>query len=200
MFSTGMSSFSAYVFNGDNDNGNQNQDDTIESFGFSASIGNDDFSFGVDYISNIATSDGIAEFIDDGDITIPADLDDTPAAIVVHGIVNTGNISLVAEYFQADAFDSDDWGMIASSEFEPSAVHVEAAIAVDDASFAIGYQKTDKLQSLMPETRFSLSWTTDIVENVAFAAEIWKDEDYSESDGGTGDSSTGLVFQVAAEF
>lgn len=179
-------SVSAYVFNGDADNGNQ-----IENYGLSLNVGNEQFSAGLDYLSNVADTDGIFDLL-----TPAADISDTPEAWVLRTKLSLGAVTLLAEHFHADEFDLADWGV----DFEPEAFHVEAGMAVGEWTLALAWQETEELAGVLPEERLSIGASRDITENVSLGIELWQDEDYSVADGGTGQDATSAVVQVAVSF
>jgi hypothetical protein len=183
---SGLFSASTYVFNGDADNG-----DTIENYGVSLSVGNEQFAAGLDYISNAADTDGIY------DVLAPAvDINDTPDAFIAHAKATFGPVNLIGEFFQADEFDTADWGF----GFEPKAWQLEAAFTVSDWTIAAAYQETGDMGGFVPEKRTSIGVSTDVVENVLLGVELWRDKDYGTAESGSGENANSAVVQVAVIF
>ncbi|MEH6627363.1 MAG: LbtU family siderophore porin [Motiliproteus sp.] len=180
----------AYAFNGDIDSGN----DAVENFGISVGYSNDNVAVGIDYISNVLDSDVISEIA-------TASTEDY-AGVVVHGQVNLGAVSVIAEYLMIEKLDASKiTSTEITSNIEPEALQLEVAFDAGDYTFAIAYQETDEAVELgQPEERISLGASTDLDENVSLAFELWHDEDYSVADGGTGVDADSFVAQVAVSF
>ena len=89
---------------------------------------------------------------------------------------------------------------------EPSAFNTEVGygftIAGKDAAVAVAYQETGEAVALgLPEKRFAAAISVDVMENTALSFEWAHDDDYSTSDGGTGENGGDTVTaQLAVEF
>ncbi|RLT98028.1 LbtU family siderophore porin [Ketobacter sp.] len=180
----------AYLFDGSTD-----RENNVENYGFTASFGQDNFSLGFDYISALTESDAISELVD------PLLLESDDGAVSLSGSLSVDVITIVAEYMTA----IDDIEFVGNTEFQPEAIQVEVDFATNlggqEYSFGFALQESDEAVALgLPESRLSLGGSTSVYENVSLAVEFWHDEDYSESDGGTGEKSNNVVVQLAAEF
>ncbi len=69
-------------------------------------------------------------------------------------------------------------------------------------SLAAACQITDEAAILgLPESRITAGVATTVYDDVAAVSrELWHDEDYEVSDGGSGDGFNGVILQIAAEF
>lgn len=179
-------SVGAYVFDGDAD-----REQHVENYGVTLSFEQDNFAVGLDYISSLTESDALSEEV----------WDEHSPAFSLSGRVTAGEINLVAEYLAATSelvLEGETEGV------EPEVLHLEASIGVSlneqPVTFAVAYQQTDDAAGYLPEERLSLGCSTDIYENVSLGLEFWHDEDYSDTDGGTGEDSDNVVVQLAVSF
>src|SRR5690606_12387126 len=179
-------SIGAYVFDGDAD-----REQHVENYGVTLSFEQENFAVGLDYISALTESDALVE----------AAWDEHSPAFSLSGRVTLGEVNLLAEYLAATSelvLEGETEG------FEPEVAHIEANIGVSlneqPFSFAVAYQQTDDAAGYLPEERLSLGCSTDIYENVSLGLEYWHDEDYSETDGGSGEDSDNIVVQLAVSF
>lgn len=90
---------------------------------------------------------------------------------------------------------------------EPTSYMVEAAsdfeLAGRPATFALGYQETDKAAALeLPEERFLVGLSVEMMDGVALAVEGAFDEDYGdpETNDYSGEDADIVTFQLATEF
>ncbi len=190
----------AYAFNGDVDE--EGDDNEIRCFGFNGGFAfeNEDFSLdiGAGWINSIAASDTLAD-------TLPGEIDDYVAGWTAHAVINWRNFTLIGEYlaatndFEAGEMDWKDGGA------EPEAWNLEAActfeVAGHETVFALAWQGTDEALALeLPEDRYMGTLSVVIVDGLTFSLEYAHDEDYSKSDGGTGDNSDTVTTQLSLEF
>ena len=214
-----------FAFNGDND---EDGDDRFASFGaalgYSAEREESGFAVNLSYISDIGDSDSLRDIIADGLAAGPdgeiedlemtpddetadndADYDSHVSGWSASAVLRLGNLSLLAEYlgasedFEAHEIEFDGKGA------EPSSYMLEAALDFDlagkPATVAVGYQETDEALALeLPEERFLLGFSVEMMEGVALAVEGAFDEDYGKSDGGTGKDADIVTVQLATEF
>jgi hypothetical protein len=194
-----------YIFNGDLD---ENGDSDIDSYGlfggYSQESDNSSFAVNIGYISNIGDSDGLQDAIDDN--LAGGDFDDQVGGVTVDALFATGPFVFIAEYTTAtDSFDAGElgWG---TGGAQPSAFNVEAGynfmLAGKDATVAVGYQQTDEASALgLPEERIAAAISVGIMDNTTLSFEWAHDDDYSTSDGGTGEAGGDTVTgQLAVEF
>ena len=189
-----------YAFNGDSD---EDGDDRFENLGamigFAAENENSEFAVNVSYISNIGDTDSLQD-------TIELDEDyDSVSGWSASGMLRFGSLSFLVEYlgasedFEAHEMEFDGDGA------EPSSYMLEAAYDFDlagkSSTIAIGYQETDEALALeLPEERFMLGFSVEMMEGVTLAVEGAFDDDYSVSDGGTGKDAEIVTVQLASEF
>lgn len=191
----GELSAAAYLFNGDIDTGN----DTLENFGLSLRFGNELFSAGFDYISNVLDSDGITGALEDTAAELATDLavDERVGAFSLNGQVSLDQIKVFGEYLQLETLDSNDINVL-SEDIEPSALQIEAVFEQGPRRYALSYQQTDESAALgLPETRLAIGASHSFNGNISVGAEYWYDEDYSASNGGSGDDANSIVLQLS---
>lgn len=196
-----------YAFNGDLD---EDGDSEIDSFGaavgYAAEGEGMEFGLNLSYISDIGDSDSLQELVGDnlGDEGV---YDSQVGGWSASALLRIGNLSLLAEYLGA----TEDFEM-GEMEFEgegaePTSYIVEAAMDFElagmPATFALGYQETDEAAALeLPEERFMVGLSVEMMDGVALAVEGAFDEDYGDPE--TNDYSGGdadiITFQLATEF
>lgn len=199
-----------YVFNPELEVGAD--EDKATAFGVTLGFSNDQFSVGVDYISSIADTDAVQDYL----TTPPPDgagigvLVDQVAGVSAHAAVNMNNFAMVFEYVAAlDQFDVTEMSFNGVGA-EPAAMNVEFAVTVPagkrEATVALAYQATDEAIDLgLPETRAIFAISTEIYEGTSLAFEYFRDNDYAVTDAGTAgpgsdESSDTITIQLAAEF
>ncbi len=215
-----------FAFNGDND---EDGDDRIASFGAAIGYSTEregfEFAVNLSYISDIGDSDSLQDVIADGLAAGPdgeiddletttninetedndADYDTHVEGWAASAMLRLGNLSLLAEYLGAsEDFESHEVEFDGDGA-EPSSYMIEAAwdfdLAGKPATIAVGYQETDEALALeLPEERFLLGFSVEMMEGVALAIEGAFDDDYGESDGGTGKDADIVTVQLATEF
>ncbi len=193
----------AYIFNGKTNEAGD--DDIINTYG--ANIGytmsNDNFSMdaGIDWLSNMADSNGMADYIS----TTTSTIAESVGGFSAHVTIEVAGFTLISEYltalndFTLGEVDFNGQGA------EPSAYNVEAAyslyIAGKVTSLALGYQVTEESLDLgLPESRIIVAASMEIFKYTTLALEYFHDEDYGTSDGGTGEKANTLTMQLALEF
>ncbi|MEN8217176.1 MAG: LbtU family siderophore porin [Pseudomonadota bacterium] len=176
-FETGGVYGSIYAFNGATQ---EDSEDKIDHYG--ANIGfaqeTEGFSYdlGVSYISDIGDSDGLG----------------------AHFLFNIGPVSLIGEYVTAlDGFNGKG--------AEPKAWNAEVGYSFEiggkETTLALGYQGTEEMVAMeLPESRILAGLSVGIYENTTFSFEYARDEDYKQSDGGTGKNADMMILQLAVEF
>ena len=196
-----------YAFNGDLDEDGESEIDNFgAAVGYSIEGEGTEFGLNLSYISDIGDSDSLQELVSDnlGDEGV---YDSQVGGWSASAQLRLGNLSLLTEYLGA----TEDFEM-GEMEFdgegaEPSSYMVEAALDFElagmPATFAVGYQETDEAAALeLPEERFLVGLSVEMMEGIALAVEGTFDEDYGDSD--TNDYSGGdadiVTFQLATEF
>jgi hypothetical protein len=194
---------SAYLFNGDtNDGGSEH----IDQFGFNLGLvkdaeeGGGGYDIGLSWTNNMADSDTLQEAVTDA-----GNLAQKGAGYGIHGLVRTGPFTLIGEYLTASkSFDIADLAFNGSGA-KPSAFNLEAGydfeLAGKGANVAVAWQGTrDALALELPETRYLAALSVSIFENTTLAFEYAHDEDYDSSKGGSGEDSDTFTAQLAVEF
>ena len=203
-FESGSFRGSLYAFNGDiNEEGEDNDIDT-----YGASLGyiyvNDNISVDVtfDYISNIADTDGIGDYLQDGGID---EIDDYVDGITFHGHITMGQFTLIGEYLTAlDDFENTEIAFKGDGA-EPESWNVELGYTTElfdrETTFALGYQGTDESVAFgLPEELYIGAISMEIFAHTFLAFEYFHAEDYDTSDGGTDDDADVATMQLAVEF
>ncbi|MCB1614857.1 MAG: LbtU family siderophore porin, partial [Pseudomonadales bacterium] len=201
-----------YAFNGDIDH-DSTSNDVIHNFGGRLGYYNDTAGIGIDYINNLADSDAISDLLSDfsgGQI-----LRDNIEAHTLHAYLEMGDTRLVAEMLSSGGFSQNDVtrintdaGMIAagsSVQKSPEAWQLELSHRLEAFNRewvgALSAQETDDTLFLgLPRKRHSISFGTEVVENIGLSLEYFRDHDYSVAKGGTGEKANNLLFQLSTEF
>lgn len=190
---------SVYTFNGDIDE--DGEDDKIKCFGANAGYALEGDSMSVDigagWINNIADSNGLGDWIGDNSYT----LKDYVGGFTGYVILNFSSFMVIGEYVAA----MDDLEFTNNPKLEsPSAYNIELGytfgIMGKETTLGIAYQGTDKCGGILPETRLVASIGVGLGDNVGVALEYAHDDDYSKTDGGTGDEADIITVQLAIEF
>ena len=193
-----------YVFNGDN---KKDGDDRIDNFGAVAGFAqegeNGGFAVNIGYINDIGDSDALQDAIADN--LSSNDVDDHVAGWSIDGLFSSGPFVVIGEYTAAlDDFRVNELPFDGKGA-EPSAFNLEAGysfmVGGKDATVAIAYQGTDEAWVLdLPEKRVLAAVSVEVMKNTTVSLEWAHDEDYDESDGGSGESANTATAQLAVEF
>ena len=189
-----------YAFNGDvNESGS---DDGIKCFGLNAGYAfeNDNFSFdiGAGWINSIAAGDNLAD-------TLPGEIEDYVAGYTAHATFNLSGFTLIGEYLAAaDDFEASELAW-KSGGAQPKSWNLEAAytfaIVGHETVLALAWQSTEEALALeLPEDRFVGTVSVGIIDGLSLSIEYAHDEDYSKSDGGTGNNADIITTQLSLEF
>lgn len=176
-----------YVFDSREDEENE-----LSDVGIRFSYGTDETGFNIDYLSDVSDSVLILEAL----AALPSD---ELSAISVNGTWQIDAFTIVAEHVATD--DLDEIGFVSTDA--PTVSQLDVGYAVNDRlTVALGYQQTDEAAILgLPETRITTGITTSIYEGlIEVGVELWQEQDYDASEGGTDDDITGLTFQFAVGF
>ncbi|MCK5778516.1 MAG: LbtU family siderophore porin [Rhodospirillales bacterium] len=193
----------AYLYNGDTQKGGES--DKIDQFGLAASYdseaGDVAYTVGAGYINNMADSDALTDTLG-GSATA---INKYVSGADIHGDISFSNVTLRAGYMTAlKSFQSGEVAFNGQGA-KPAAWHVEAAYATSimghDTTFAATAQGTKEALALgLPEQRYGAAVTVGIVEHFSLTGEFLHDEDYSVSEGGTGNSGHTATIKLAAEY
>jgi len=194
---------SAYLFNGDtNDGGN----DHIDQFGFNLGLAHEasdehfGYALGLSWINNLADSDTLQDVITD-----PDNMHKKVPGLSAHAFLDMGSFLLIGEYLSAtESFDASDL-QFSNGRAKPAAYNLEAAYLFEimgrESMLGIAWQRTSEALELeLPETRYLATFSVEIYKNTALSLEYAHDKDYSTSKGGGGNSSDAFILQLAAAF
>lgn len=210
-------SVSAYAFNGDMDEREENNQ--IESYGFDANFSFDDEAgfdllIGASYISNIADSDGLEDRLAPEDPGLGDDieeLDDYIDGFDAYLHVGYAGFFVDAEYMTAlDDFEADDYpgSWLAGAygpdyEAEPEVWNFEVGYNLDwgkNLEIVLKYAGSDEAEALgFPEKRYGICLNQEVYKGVIASAAYLYD-DY-EKDDVNGSRRRNVVYgQIAIEF
>ena len=196
---------SAYIFNGDMEK--QDENDEIKQagaqLGFVRSNKNSHLEIGVDYISSLAESETLVDYLqaDDAD----AQLKKTVPAASIHGLLSLNKWQFLGEYISATrAFNQNDLSFV-SSGAQPSSYNLEISydftLLGKPVTVAMAHQQsTEALALELPEQRNMLAASYPLYESTTFALELMQATDYAVKDGGSNNTDYSLSMQLAAEF
>lgn len=206
-FESGGLRASVYAFNGGADK-NKVDNDVVDDFGVSIGYamksGSMDMDFGLDFINNMAETDGIEGIV----IPTPADtVEEHTAGMALHAIINMDALTVILEHVSA----SDDFNLLDAdfngAKASPSATNIEVAYTMDmggrEMTVAVAHQSTadvDPVNVGMPESRNMVSVSTSVAKDVGLVVEFSNASDYETADGGSGESGGMLTAQLAVEF
>jgi len=169
------------------------------SYGLSLNAEYEHFSFGADYISNVAETGGVYGMLEDLGYHGHLDgKDQRTAGLVLRGQADFGGFKMIVESFQSDELTSSTFGT--TKDVKPKALHIEFSTEYKGWVLASAFQRTDGLMGMLARERASVSAGTAISDNTSIIAELWRDKDYSLSYGGTAKNSHSASVQVAFEF
>ena len=190
----------AYAFNGDIDEAGD--DNEIKNFGFNGGYayeqGDLSFDIGAGWINDIGDSETLKD-------TLPGEIEDYVPGWTAHAIFNWKGLTLIGEYLAAtDNFENIEleWK---DKGAEPETWNLETAytfeVAGHETVFALAWQGSDEALALeLPEDRYMGSLSIGIIEGLTFSLEYAHDEDYSGSEGGSGDNADTVTSQLSLEF
>ena len=192
---------SAYVFNGDVEEGDGDGDNVIESYGFDANYAFEDETqdmdllVGASYISNIADSDWTEEVLDHNSLEI----DDYAGGAAAYLHVGYQGLFFDAEYMAA----TDHVNVITTDMGKPAVWNLEAGYNYNwwrNLEIALQYAGSDDCEFLgLPRDRYGINFNQEIFDNTILSVGYMYDE-YDKDD--INDRNTrDLVFgQLAVEF
>ena len=184
-FNMGVATLSPYVFNGSiMETGDE---ESIDSFGFRVTGGNDDMSVTFDYLSNLHDTDGFTDALG-----VTTDVAEFVGGMSIAATAAIGSLDFGFEYLAA--LDET------SPNKEPSTLHFE--VGMDSGNncgcyFALAFQQSDDAEGMLPESRISLGYSRSLMEVLSLNTELYFDSDY---DTVTDDTATGFVVDIAAQF
>jgi len=196
-----------YVFNGDlSENGDNDIDNFGAFLGYAQEYENSSFAINLGYINDIGDSDSLQDVIQDNIDAAGVDYSDQVAGISIDGIFTYGPFNVIAEYIMAtDDFEANELSF-GTGGAEPEAFNIEVGYSFNvrgiPITAALAYQGTDEAVALeLPEERIVGALSAEIFDGTALSFEWAHDDDYSNSDGGTGGSGGDTITsQLAVEF
>ena len=208
---------SLFSYNGMNEGGDPADADNDSINGFGASLAysyeqeDRGFNAGIAWVNNIADSSTITDYLEsNADGTKPEvySLNDQVPGLALNLGGKYKAFSLITEYVTAlDSFAATEvaYGAPDAVGAEPSAWNSELAYTTSildkETVFAVGFQKSWESVALeLPEHRYIASAAVVIFDGTTLTFEYYHDEDYSLSDGGTGNSGNGFTTRLAYEF
>ncbi len=189
----------AYMFNGNSDTDDTlaKGDNTDLGYGLNFSYDKENaFSVNLGYLSNIADSEALQGLAG-------TNVADFVAGFAFSGSVTLGSVAINLEHVAAlDKFQAGDLGGDAPADASPSASLLDVGMDVGGGyHVGLGYQATsDALFLGLPESAIAMALSHELGENARLALEYSSAIDYDTTDGGSGESATQLLIQLAAEF
>ncbi len=198
---------SVYGFNGDIEE--TGEDNKVDVYGTNIGYGMENnqmaLDVGVDWINNIADSDGIGDHLQAREVASAEEIDNYVAGFSVHAMFVMGSFSLVGEYIAAlDNFEATEVAWETGGA-EPVAYTMEAAFSTElfnrQTTFSLGFQATDEAVDLgLVEELYIGAVSMEIFPHTNLAIEYSLGDDYSSKDGGTDNDITSATMQLAVEF
>ncbi len=198
-----------FVFNGDINE--TDKEDGIDVYGASLGYVHEcerlSFHAGVDWLSSIADTDGLGDYLstDSPDGPGVEGIDDYVEGVALHLQLDYGAFSFMAEYVAAlDDFQSGEIAF-GNRGAEPEAWSYEIGMTCQlldrETVFALGYQGTDEALELeLPEDRYLAAVRMYLFENTSLALEYLYDKDYDKSEDRSGNHAHSATMQLAVEF
>lgn len=192
---------SMFVFNGNTNNDGKDKTNRYGgNFGFSHDHEKSAYDLGFGYLSDIGDTWTIGDALKN-----KGENYDQVGGLRGHAIFRMDTLKFVGTYlgalesFSRDHFDFNGEGAT------PAAWHTEVsyttAVMGKETTFAVGYQGTHECLMLeLPTTRYLATTSVNIFENTYLSLEYAADDDYSQEEGGTGNSAKIITLQLAIEF
>jgi hypothetical protein len=204
-FNTGRLYGSVYTFNGSTQDDSEDKIDHYgASIGFTQETGNLSYDLGVGYINDIGDTGGLTDALGGDNVASLVNYDYVEG-LDAYFSLGFGSVKLMGEYVTAlDTFHADHLTFNGKGA-EPKAWHTEIAYTFNmvdkEMTLALGYQGSDEATALgLPEKRYLGVLSAGVYQNTKLSLEYAFDEDYAESDGGTGEDAHQIILQLAVEF
>jgi len=187
---------SVYLFNGKIVEANSTYSSTsnsqIDNFGLNVgyALSNDqmDLDLGLGYMNNIATTDGLQDFVDENGLCSgDGCIKDYVGGLSLHAIASFADFIIIGEYITA--LDKFEHGELGADELQPKTWNIEAAYSFNlmgkDANIAVGYQGSDDFYLDDGSTdHFEKAWfvgmNVDVYKNTTLSFEWRHAKAYSE--------------------
>lgn len=156
----------------------------------------DNYSLQASYISNLADTDGIEGFMEDHELKLQDDV----GGYALSGKANFGDFGLIGEFVSGVG----DLEFVDARRDTPLAWITELSYSTEllgkDAILALGYQASNNLVEVMPESRILGTVGVELAKGLTAAFEYAHDSDYGVQDGGTSNDADSVTMQLALEF
>lgn len=193
---------SVYGFNCDVDEASEDSPDQVKCFGANAGYAHEaeegpTFAVEVGYTSNLVDSDGYEAYLEDSELSIK----DHVGGYFISANAGVDNVKLIGEVVAGtdDVKFADD-----TNAGTPVTYALEAnygfKVMEKDALFALGYQASDKLGGVLPESRILATVNVALSDEIATALEYSYNDDYSEDKGGSGSDANAVTLQLSHGF
>lgn len=172
--------------------------DAIESIGFNITYSNDTITTGMSYTNNLSDSDLITDSLT---LSPASTVVDYVSGISVYATTTFDKTSVFFEHITAvDNFDVSNLEFTTKGA-KPGANNLEIGYKISDGAIAIAYQSTTEAIALgLPESRLLLSYSMEVMKGTSLTFEMAADQDYSATDGGSGDKTSTATVQLAVAF
>lgn len=202
--STGMFNVDLYVFNGEIDTVDTAAagDDNDMGYGLNVGVSKEDvFGVSLGYISNFADTDTLTDYAinDAGSNTMDAFV----AGYALSANASFGPVALMVEHVSAmDSFTNLDFGGApAHVDMQPAATMVDVAVDLEAVALGLSYQSSADAAFLgFMETGFGIAAHFGIADDTSLGIEYASYDDYDIADGGSGESGSHILVQLATEF
>ncbi|MCW8839738.1 MAG: LbtU family siderophore porin [Gammaproteobacteria bacterium] len=189
---------SLYAFNGDT--AEAGEDDGINHFGANLGFAGEHFDIGAGYLSTLADSDANQELIE----PFGAMQENVPG-VAAHVIIERGPFTVIGEYVGANRDFASTDPAFPGEGARPSAWNLELDYSFQmmgkEASLGVARQRTSEAVALeLPKSKTLATFSVALFEATALSLEYAMAEDYSLSDGGSGESGGVFTVQLATEF
>lgn len=199
--SDGAFDSAVFFYNGD-DKTNKTSSDKIDNYGVNIGYqfqGAFTVNASLAYLNDMANIDLLQETIAAGSV------DNYVSASAFDLMIARGEFSFTVELVRANEAFEDSELSFNGSGAKPSAQRVELGyrmlITGKPVNLGLALQQTSEALALdLPEKRLLLAMSFEVKDKVLLAFELSQDSDYSNSDGGTGESGNAFVVQLAAEY
>ena len=186
----------AYGFNGQqHERDNESLDEWGAELGYAGRLGAHPLTLALGYLSDIGDADSLSAVVED---------DQRVGGLAASVLFEAGPWTLIGEYVTATQRFGSGAGE-ALVDQRPSAWMIEAGYAFTllgkGAQVALGYQGTAEALALdLPERRGLVTFNLGIYDYSLLQLEYAHDQDFGESEGGTGNSGHTVTAQVAISF
>ncbi len=188
----------AYAFNGDtNEGGGDHVGNFGATIGYAAERGDMEFTARVDFINSVFDSDGLTEAFPDA-----LEADYTPGLAALARL-RMGAFSISTEYNGA-LRDADFVSEGEPVNRRPEAWYVEGAyftgVYGKESFVALGYSESDDLGGAFAKRRITTTIGSWLTRNLRLSLEYLHEDDFSQSQGGTGNPAQAFTGQLTYEW